>query len=122
MEPVDIVALDDYAAGHHLPRIAVMKIDVEGFEVAVIEGAARVLERDRPALVIEVFARALQTVGTSVPRLELALAAHDYLFFAIEDDGSLEEIASLVERDGDNVVVVPRERLSLTAAMRVVRL
>ena len=46
---VDVVALDDL----DLPAPALVKIDVEGSEVAVLRGAARILERDRPVLVVE---------------------------------------------------------------------
>ena len=35
------------------PRIDFMKIDVEGFEEAFIEGAWRIVQRDRPILVLE---------------------------------------------------------------------
>lgn len=41
--------LDDYV----LPRVGMIKIDVEGHELAVIEGAPMLLERDRPNLLIE---------------------------------------------------------------------
>ena len=41
--------LDSFA----LPRIGFVKIDVEGHELAVLEGARELLERDRPNLLIE---------------------------------------------------------------------
>jgi len=44
------VRLDDLDVG----RVAAIKIDVEGHEQAVLRGAAAVLERDRPVLIIEV--------------------------------------------------------------------
>lgn len=37
-----------------LPRVDVMKIDVEGAEVEVLEGAGEVVERHRPVIVVEV--------------------------------------------------------------------
>lgn len=43
--PVEIVTLDDYAATAGIERIDVMKLDVEGFELSVLEGAASLLER-----------------------------------------------------------------------------
>lgn len=41
--------LDDYA----FDRVAFVKIDVEGHELAVLHGARALLDRDRPTLVIE---------------------------------------------------------------------
>lgn len=49
---VEVVALDDLA----LPRPDVVKIDVEGSEVAVLEGARRTLAEHAPVLLIELHA------------------------------------------------------------------
>ena len=61
---VAMVPLDAYA---HL-RPTMLKIDVEGFEVEVLRGAARILET-RPKLAIELHAPALPTFGNSVEEL-----------------------------------------------------
>lgn len=50
---VDLVTLDGYAARTGLTP-TVVKIDVERHEPAVLRGARRTLERDRPVVVIEV--------------------------------------------------------------------
>jgi FkbM family methyltransferase len=49
--PVPTVALDDYFADRD--RIALLKIDVEGAELAVFKGAERILRRQAPLLVFE---------------------------------------------------------------------
>src|SRR5947207_2039133 len=49
---VDAVALDDFAATHRPPDF--IKIDVEGGEAAVLEGAARVLAECNPIILCEV--------------------------------------------------------------------
>jgi FkbM family methyltransferase len=43
--PVDVLTLDDYAASEGIERIDVMKLDVEGFELGVLQGASALLER-----------------------------------------------------------------------------
>jgi FkbM family methyltransferase len=43
-------ACDDAVPG---TRVAVIKIDVEGLEAAVVRGAARVMDRDAPAVIFE---------------------------------------------------------------------
>jgi FkbM family methyltransferase len=120
-EDVEAVSIDDFMTAHPASPVGVMKIDVEGAEVAVLEGAARLLERDRPALIVEVFDRALAAAGSSLETLERTLAKQHYLFFAIGDDGGLQEIDSLRQQDGENVAAVPRERMAMTAALRVER-
>ena len=52
-ETVRIVTLDEvFGAG--APRVGLVKIDVEGGELDVLEGARDLIERDQPALIIEV--------------------------------------------------------------------
>jgi len=43
------LALDEY----NLPRVDLIKIDVEGMEMEVLQGAARSIERSRPVMLIE---------------------------------------------------------------------
>ena len=50
--PVEVVKLDDYFAGT-TGRIAALKIDVEGHELAVFRGAERIIREHRPVLIFE---------------------------------------------------------------------
>jgi FkbM family methyltransferase len=47
--PVPLVALDGFAP----PRVRLIKIDVEGMELEVLQGARRLLERLQPRLYVE---------------------------------------------------------------------
>ena len=55
----ETVRLDDALADDAVGRIALLKVDVEGHELAVFRGAARILARDSPALIFECEARHL---------------------------------------------------------------
>lgn len=50
-----LIALDDQLSS--LGKVKVLKIDVEGMEIAVLEGAAALLERDRPVVACECLER-----------------------------------------------------------------
>jgi FkbM family methyltransferase len=50
---VPLRSLDSLAAEHDLPRLDLIKIDVEGHERKVLDGAAAILGRCRPVLVVE---------------------------------------------------------------------
>lgn len=52
-ETVQVTTLDAYADEKIQAPVRVIKIDVEGHELAVIKGALRLIERDKPLLIIE---------------------------------------------------------------------
>lgn len=51
---LELVRGDDYLAQNELQDIALLKIDVEGFEKNVLEGLQSTLEKSRPILVVEI--------------------------------------------------------------------
>lgn len=54
VETVRTVSLDSYARRHHLGTVSLVKVDIEGHEVPALRGAAGLLARHRPALIVEV--------------------------------------------------------------------
>jgi FkbM family methyltransferase len=50
-----LVSLDSYAAEHGIPRIDLVKIDIEGYELEALEGMTEILSRPhKPILYVEV--------------------------------------------------------------------
>lgn len=72
----ETVRLDDLVREAGVGRVALVKVDVEGHELAVFRGAERILERDRPALLFECEARHLG--GRSPAEVFEFLAARGY--------------------------------------------
>jgi FkbM family methyltransferase len=83
-EAVETVALDQWweersrGAAH---RVAMIKIDTEGMDCRVLQGARRILERDHPVLYFEFNPRTLARAGSSVRELEDLLAELRYHCF-----------------------------------------
>lgn len=75
--PVPVRRLD----GLDLPAPDVIKLDVEGAELAALRGGARLLERHRPAIIME--CRTDTPGGDWASPLHL-LAGHGYRLFALE--------------------------------------
>jgi len=73
---VKVACLDDYA---HL-RPTLLKVDVEGFEIQVLEGAKQILST-RPKLEIEVHAELLPQYGATVADLFGLIGSDDYRFW-----------------------------------------
>lgn len=51
-ELATVVALDDFTDGAAIDRVDLLKVDTEGFELAVLQGATRLLERGRIRFVL----------------------------------------------------------------------
>ncbi len=79
---VFVSTLDD-EVGPVSRRISLIKIDAEGFELAILGGAEQVIQRDHPTLVLEVNEGALKRQGASGRMLHEWLAAHGYGFRVI---------------------------------------
>jgi FkbM family methyltransferase len=56
---VNVVCLDTYCEAAGIDHVDVIKLDVEGAELAALQGAVRVLKNSRPRLFIEAHSRAL---------------------------------------------------------------
>lgn len=70
----------------HRP-LSLIKIDVQGGELAVIDGAAETLRRLRPALVVEVDPHSLERMGHSAAEVFNRLAGLGYAAHALGDKG-----------------------------------
>jgi FkbM family methyltransferase len=81
---VPMQRLDDIAAG--MPNLGYIKIDVEGFERAVLAGATRILDKQRPVIQLEI-ARAHNPRYAEVLSL---FADKSYYAYALTNDGLRE--------------------------------
>ena len=87
---VELRSLDALVAtGDVGPHPNLMKIDVEGHELAVLRGAREIIGRASPTLVFELNERAARAAGWTLAELaELLLSLGDYSFALIEADGT----------------------------------
>ncbi|HHM04946.1 MAG TPA: FkbM family methyltransferase [Gammaproteobacteria bacterium] len=81
------LTLDDYACRNRLADIRLIKCDVEGAERAVLQGASRLLQTQRPALIIEVSPLWCARFGYRPADLWQLLQAHGYHYEVIGDSG-----------------------------------
>ncbi|MEV4162548.1 FkbM family methyltransferase [Nonomuraea dietziae] len=79
---VEVRGVDEYCEDHGIDRVAFMKVDVEGFEARVLEGAARTIDSHRPALLLEIEDRHLDKYGMTSADLADPLRERGYLMYA----------------------------------------
>jgi FkbM family methyltransferase len=105
---VPLTTLDAWAIEAGIDRIDVIKIDVEGGEVAVLRGALDVIRRRRPAIVFELFSRSLAHHQATIGDVEAFFKPLDYKLFRIDDaTAELIAVADLASLDEQNVVALP---------------
>ncbi len=80
---IGMVRLDDLRDLWVGRRIGLLKIDVEGAELDVLEGATQVLEEDRPELIM------FESLGDTLdPRIERCLSSAGYTMFQLDEYGN----------------------------------
>lgn len=70
---VDIVTLDE-----ELEKLDVLKLDVEGMELSVLQGAERIIEKDKPVVLFEVNLSQLRAHSTSLHELGSFFSTRNY--------------------------------------------
>jgi FkbM family methyltransferase len=106
---VRCVTIDEWARTADLgesPRIDVMKIDVQGLEGKVLQGAREVLKRFRPRIVCEFEERWLRGTGTSSVELKQMLGEMGYVTNRVTPAGLVPVAAGQVH-GFENLVLVP---------------
>lgn len=113
VEHVPVERLDSVVDRLGIAQVDVIKIDVEGAEMHVLEGARRTLSSQRPMLMVEANDEALRAQGASIDALIACLRGelgYDILVFSpvtggVEPMGDDSPVS-------DNIVAVPSERRS----------
>jgi FkbM family methyltransferase len=113
---VKCVTIDDWASSADLgnpERIDLIKIDVQGLEGKVIQGAMHVLARFRPVIVCEFEERFLQSMGTSSVELKRNFSDLGYAANRITASGLVP--AKLEEaHDFENLALLPDASASIS--------
>ncbi|MGK7390870.1 MAG: FkbM family methyltransferase [Candidatus Cyclobacteriaceae bacterium M2_1C_046] len=87
---VHVVTLDAYVEENGINQLHLIKIDVEGFELNVLKGGVKTIEKFRPTLFIEVNDRNLRQQGSTAQELMLFLKNYYTKFRYVNGDYDVE--------------------------------
>lgn len=92
---VQAIVLDDLLA--NLPRLDVIKMDIEGAEPRAYAGMQRLLDRHQPTMILEFSPEMIVTTSETNPGTFLQLLLNRFTVQVIAHDGSRQPFANLAE-------------------------
>jgi len=91
LQPTPVITLDAFCEARGVARVDFIRMDIEGAELMALKGAAHILDRDRPHVLIEIHPQMLAARFGAEARDVVALfTARGYRMFALNGD-RLEE-------------------------------
>jgi FkbM family methyltransferase len=107
-QQVRVVRLDSYIEEEEIERIALIKIDVEGYELNVLKGLERYFRRagHRPPIICEVAPRAYPLMATALSDLARYMKSFGYSAFDVADGASAVDVCAM--RSVDDVLFLAR--------------
>jgi FkbM family methyltransferase len=108
---VPVRRLDDVLPELSVDRVDFIKLDAEGGELAVLQGASRLLQTvPRPAILAEVEDLRTRPWGYHAREIMQLLARWNYRWFALSEVGTLYPVSADDESYDANFVALPDER------------
>ncbi len=109
-EPINIrvTTVDWFVAEHRIPALALIKVDVEGSELSVLQGAKQTLKKYRPAILFEANPKNVQTYNLRVNDIYRFLSSMDYSVYTLRKKPLSESEFTLMTGKEDNYLALPR--------------
>jgi FkbM family methyltransferase len=83
--PCRVTTIDAYVEEHHIQKVGLMKVDVEGYELHVLRGARKTIQRDRPQIICELIPAYLARSGATLDEVMREISGMGYGVHPISD-------------------------------------
>lgn len=100
---IKATTLNSFIETNKIPRVDLMKIDVELHEVEVMEGFSKYLQQFRPAILIEILN---DEIGSKIQNL---IANMDYIYFNIDEKTGMRRVENIAKSDYYNYLLCSKE-------------
>jgi len=97
---VDIDLLDQIVESRRLKMPDFVKIDVEGFEINVLRGMKKIIEKVKPELFLEVHGMTYETKEKNVKEIVQFLLENKYSVYHVESETPIQAENTAVAREG----------------------
>ena len=96
LQPTPVVTLDGFCAERGIDHVDFIRMDIEGAELMALNGAARILDRDLPSVLLEIHPPMLKArFGGTAEQVVDLFTRRGYRMFALNGD-RLEERTTVV--------------------------
>lgn len=104
---IDVTTLDDYLAQSPVPKVDLIKVDIEGAELPFLRGAEQTLRTHRPFLIIEAQDMSTAAAGYAASDILDYLYGLGYRFERIGRKGKLTSLTPSELSEIQNVLCTP---------------
>jgi hypothetical protein len=120
-EDVPITTMDVFMKEHNIPRVDVMKVDIEGAELMLFRGARELLDRaDAPLILYEGFGFLTRGFGYHPVEILWFLESCGYSLFALNgESGAISELKTDYQYDSMVIAVKPGHAAFASCRARV---
>ena len=110
-ETVEVIEFDDWAKTTGLPKISIIKLDVEGSELLALKGMNETLQSFKPLVVVEINPQTLLQFNFTPTDILNYLKGFGYWSFLVLKGGELKRINEYQTGDTKNVLFIHEEKL-----------
>lgn len=108
---IECTTVDAYVEMKGIQRVDLIKVDVEGAEGSVLQGASSLLRSENKPIIIMEFEEARQkALGSSCAKLADVLTSNGYSLFTAQGQRARDYVPSASDPAGLNVLAIPRRK------------
>jgi len=109
-EKVKVVAIDDWVKTSGLSKIDVIKLDIEGSELAALKGMKEVLQKQKPVLIVEVNPETLSMFNLKPSDIYDHLKQLHFEGFLILENAKLEHLNHVEINQTTNALFIHKDK------------